>query len=173
MGSTPTASCCTALLRAKLARFGDQILLADDSAFEPGENRIRPLRNFLRAVREQEINSGHHDGHREHRRETSLELAIERERVAGHLFGDGERFEGGVRDLLAFFGDAHLFAQFVFGALHAQARADAGQQFAGIARAGNGVVRAQIQSRGALFASGRDEQKHANPRGFRGAANRR
>ena len=101
-----------------------------------------------------------------------LKLAIERECIAGHLFGDGERFEGGVRDLLAFFRDAHLFAQFVFGALHAQAGTNAGQQFARIARAGNGVVRAQIQSRGTLFASGSHEQKHANPRGFRGAANR-
>ena len=131
-----------ALLRAKLARFGDQVLLADNSAFQSGEHRIRTLRDFLRAAGKEEINARHQDGHRQHGRETGLEFAIERESVAGHLFGDGERLKSGVRDLLAFFGDAHLFAQLVFGALYAQACAHAGQQFTRIERARDGVVRA-------------------------------
>ena len=160
------------LLRAKFAGLCDQILLVDDSAFELGEHRIRPLRYFLRAVRKQKINSGHYNGHGEHGRETGFESAIEGEGIAGHLFGDGQRFERGVRDLLALFGDAHFIAKFIFGALHAQARTNARQQFARIAGAGNGVVRAEVQGGSALLTPGSNEQKHANRFGFRGAANR-
>ena len=112
------------LLRAEFARFGNQILLANDSTFEPSNESIPSLRFLLRAARKQKVHSGHDQNDRADGGEPKLELVVERGGIIRHLFCDGDSFECRVGNLLAFDRDSRFFAQLFLRAEHSQLVAD-------------------------------------------------
>src|SRR4029077_18638165 len=73
--------------------------------------------------------------------------------------------ERGVRDLLAFFGNAHFFPECGFGAPGAQLNVNAGDKLTGIDGTRNGIVGADIERGGAFGGRGTDDENHAD--GFR------
>ena len=64
----------------------------------------------------------------------TLSIAVERDRVVRHFFGDSDSLKGSVGNLLALDSDARLIAQLFLFAEHAQLRADASEQLARIKR---------------------------------------
>lgn len=72
-------------------------------------------------------------------------------------------------DLLAFFGESHLLAQFELRPPLAQLRAHAGQQLDRLAGAGEHVVGAQVEPAGALGGATGGQKDDADILGGRGA----
>ena len=160
------------LLHAKLARFGDQILLAQGTGLQLGDDGIGLPRVFAGGVGKNKIHSGHCGRDDEDGSESNLEPAVERKRVLGHLLRDSQGLECGVRELLPFHCDLCFVAPFFFGAEHSQLRAHASLQFCGIPGTRDGVIGAKIQGCSALFRRRADQQNHANDGGGRGTPNR-
>jgi len=137
----------------------------NESTLHASDKGVGALCLFLSGTGKSEINDGHDCGEREHGGEPDFEPVVEFGRVASHFFGDGDRFERGVRDLLAFFGNAHFFPECGFGAPGAQLNVNAGDKLTGIDGTRNGIVGADIERGGAFGGRGTDDENHAD--GFR------
>jgi hypothetical protein len=81
------------------------------------------------------------------------------------------RFEGSVRDLLAFIGDAHFVAELSLGAADAQLCPHASEEFWGVPGAGDSIIREEVECGSALFSAWADKEDDAQALCGRCAAN--
>ncbi len=87
----------------------------------------------------------------------------QRKGITGHLLGDRERLESGLRHIVAFIGDARFLQQFVKRAFFAQLNTNTREQFRRLPRGSKYLVRAEIEAPSSLCPPTLREENHACP----------
>ncbi len=150
---------------ARAAGIRHQLLLAVSATLELGDHGVSAFSFLLGTAGIEKEDSGNQNGHAEKGGHADFQSTSQGKGITGHLLGDGERLEGGLRHFVAFISDAGFLQQFVKGVFFAQLHANAREQFRGLPRRSKYLVRAEFEAPSSLCSPTLDEENHPCPRG--------
>ena len=152
---------------ARAAGIRHQLLLAVSATLELGDRGVSAACFLVGAPGKEKKDSGDQNGDGEKGEHANFQSTPQRKGIAGHLLGDRERLESGLRHIVAFIGDAGFLQQFVKRALFAQLNTNTREQFRRLPRGSKYLVRAEIEAPSSLCSPTLREENHACPGGGR------